>query len=674
MSSGHGVTGSMRAAQRRRGRTQKALRAAAAFYDALCAFFVGARDATIARQQRAATTLSHAHIDQLSLAAYQRGERCDERCSAGASGFPLRLYSTSAGAPEAGARGALLPAGATALAIDAGILPPTTARDTRLHACGQFCATRGTLDALHAQEVASAALESSVHYCARHQRFHVCTATCALRQAASNTQQRCVLSARTFAGGALQFVFGDGTGTAERAAQTAAARAAQRRADGGALTTTDEAAAAVRRVRAPRRGGQKRRATLDVRSEPAAAAAAAKKGGGGGGGGRRKKTRKTRATSGAAAANGTAQLAANAAKIECRLGADEHQLLATSVAAAGVGAPLPETFGGDVHTLASVRPAAPFERREGDALKRELVLDALHDRHCRDALARVVNGALPEAGARNAFFMSGELVARHVVRAYEIVRRMLFGFQRCAVERRRLERAHDAARRVVRAHIEACAKDGRVLLLSELETLYAGALTTRRRYTRLTLSAAEQRAALVYYALLATEFYLGLRALPVRVPPADADADYATVRTQFAFEHFVPIALDMMRADFTIDGVRVLPRDTFLVAEYAPDPAALRALGLPENTCTHVRNATVHLLRVATRQGVALRRVQTTEFQVAELCALARTASPRDVLAETVRRFVARRAARLAAITRVVAPRDNMHPAVVDLLAADTPV
>lgn len=650
-----GVTGSMRAAQRRRGQTQKAARAAAALYDELCAFFVAARDATIGRQQRAARTLSHAHLDQLALAAYRRGERCDERCTAGASAFPLRLYATAADAP-----GATLPPRATALAVDAGVLAPTQ-RDVRLHACGAFCATRGALDALHAHEVASAALESSVHYCARHQRFHVCSAACAVRQSTSATQQRCVLSARTFAGGALQFVFGDGTGTAERAAQTAAARAAHRSADSAALTTADEAVAAVRRTRAPRRGGQKRRATLDVRSDPAQVKSGTT---------RRKKTRKTRATSGAAAANGTAQLAANAAKIECRLGAAEHALLAASVAAAGVGAPPLATPDGDVHTLASVRPAAPFERREAGALERELVLDELHDRHCRDALTACVGAVLPEVGTRNAFFMSGELVARHVVRAYEIVRRMLFGFQRCALERRRLERAHDAARRAARAHIDACAKDGRVLFHSELETLYGAALTTRRRYARLTLAAAEQRAALAYYALLATEFYLGLRALPVRVPPDEADADYATVRTQFAFEHFVPIALDMMRTDFTIDGVRVLPRDTFLVAEYAPDPATLRALGLPENTCTHVRNATVHLLRVAARQGVALRRVQTTEFQVAELCALAR-AAPERALAETVERFVARRAARLVAITQVVAPCDNMHPAVVDLLAAD---
>lgn len=651
-----GVTKNMQAAATRRRRTQKAQRATAAFYDALCAFFAEARDAMLGRQQRLARRLSHKHLDQLTLAAYQSGERCDTNCTDKWS-FPLRLYAAARAQP-----GVTLPASATALAIEAGVLP-VAQRDAHLHACGDFCETRGTLNALHSQEVASQHLEATVHYCVRHKRFHVCTAACELREQTSATQQRCVLSSRTFAGGALQFVFGDGTGTAERAAQTAASRAAHRQVDASALTTTDQAMAAVRRTRAPRRGGQKRRATLEVRSAPAEKKMRATRSAG------RKKTRKTRATSGAAAANGTAQLAANAAKIDCRLGAAEHALLAASVAAAGVGAAAPQArAAGDVRTLVSVRPAAPFERREEGAFELELVLDELHARHCRDALMARVQSAIPEAGARNAFFMSGELVARHVVRAYEIVWRMLFGFQRCAIERRRLERSHETARRVAQQHVAACAKDGRVLLLNELESVYSNALTTRRRYTRLTLSAAEQRAALVYYALLATEFYLSLRALPVRVPAADADADYVTVRTQFAFEHFVPIALDMMRADFTIGGVRVLPRDTFLVAEYGPDPAALRALGLPENTCTHVRNATVHLLRVAARQGTSLRRVQTTEFRFSELCDLAHEA-PRAALTETVRRFVARRAARIRAITQVVAPRDNMHPAVVDLLA-----
>jgi len=636
-----------------RQRKQTANANVARFNDAMCVQLAAAFRYVKQRAYASADTYG-AHLADLTSAAFTGNEPCTASSCTAAS-FPLRLYRYEARDDAEFASlhsmpGMFLRHDGVEYAAATGVITGTRASLARvvLHVCAQFCQgfERAHLDPLHADEVRSEALPSTVHFCAGHSRFHICDPLCAYQSVTGGATTVCALSRIVGSVEAQQFSFGDGTGSKERADKAEAN--ADSTADGGGTAGGGEkrrkrSASTRITVRSTSTGAQvpatskppatkKTQAAQRRRTESVA---------------KRKKASKMRG------ANKPSQI--NHDPLLVDLGADDLKYLPDSLPPGTI------VTGGQV----LIRPRAPFEYRKHGTYDREYALDELRRLHNRTWLLKQF--MLGPSVDRNTFFTDEMLLARHLEMAYQIVEYVLFGEQVAAIARAAHERSHAAARKAVQQYIADCRKKQAVVVFDALDKVYVEALTNAHRYVAVVIDEKLKRTALTYYALLIVEFFFGLMALEVDVPPEDEHAAYATVRREYTFEYFVPVIADMMHSvDYVIDNTCVLPRDTFLLGQYCPDSGVMRTLGVSEHQANTLKTLLKQLIEMA-RRRTPMRVLQATTLSWPDLCELARLSSVDDAGANTIKLFVAARARRLADLTRVVSPIDNPHPAVVDL-------
>lgn len=638
---------------RQRKQTQNAN--VARFNDAMCTQLSAAY--RLQRQNAYACSTEYgAHLADLSTASFIGNEPCSQStCTAAA--FPLRVYRHEAADDrEFGLRhatpGMFVRHEGVECAVAAGVIAGATSKAhaarVLLHVCAEFCPgfAQSHLDPLHADELRSEALASTVHFCSLHSRFHVCDSLCAYQSMTNGATTVCALSRVVGSADLQQFSFGDGTGSKERAdkaeanadsladgcegdakrrKRSASTRITVRSASGTEATTTTKKKAATQEETAAK---QKQR-----RNESVA---------------KRKKASKMRG------ANKPSQI--NHEPLLVNLGVHDMKYLPESLPADTV-----------IGTSVKIRPRAPFEYRKHGTYDREYALDELRRLHNRTWLRKQF--MLGHSVDRNTFFTNEMLLAQHLEMAYEIVEYMLFGEQVAAIARAAHERSHLAARKAVQQYLTDCRKKGTVVVFDTLDNIYVEALTNAHRYVSVVIDEQLKRTALTYYALLIVEFFFGLMALDVEVPPEDEHAAYATVRREYTFEYFVPVIADMMHSvDYVVDNICVLPRDTFLLGQYCPDSGVMRTLGVSEHQANTLKTLLKQLIEIA-RRKTPMRVLQATTLSWHDLCALARASSVDDAGANTIKLFVAARARRLADMTRVVSPVDNPHPAVVDLTA-----
>lgn len=627
----------------------------ARFNDALCVQL-----ATAYRLQQKSTyayaNAHGAHLGDLSVASFTGNEPCAPT-TCRATSLPLRLYRYEARDDAELAAFAAMPgmfvghAGVECGAA-AGLLPGATRTSVGrvlLHVCASFCPSYGRthLDPLHSDEVRSTALASTVHFCSVHARFHICDTLCAYQSVTSGATSVCALSRIVGSVEAQQFSFGDGTGSKERADKAEAN--ADNVADGCGGDEKRRKRSASTRITV--RNGSAGGAAATPTPTPAMSKEEAAK------------ERRKRSTSTAKRKKASKMRGAN------KPSQINHEPLLVQLAAGDMKY-VPDSMppGSVIGSKVLIRPQAPFEYRKHGTYDREYALDELRRLHNRGWLrAQFMLGATTE---RNTFFTNEVLLSQHLTLAYEIVEYMLFGEQVAVIARAAHERSHLAARKAVQQYLATCRKREEVVVLSTLDNVYVEALTNAHRYVAVVIDEKLRRTALAYYALQIVEFFFGLLALEVDVPPEDEHSPYATVRREYAFEYFVPVIADMMHSvDYVIDNICVLPRDTFLLGQYCPDSGVMRTLGVSEHQANTLKTMLKTLIEMA-RRRTPMRVLQATTLSWADLCELARTSALDDAVANTIRLFVAARARRLADLTRVVSPLDNPHPAVVDLTRA----
>lgn len=692
-----------------------------------------------------------AHVDDLSLAAYDTYEPCSiATCRAAA--FALRVYwYTATSASEA----AHMRATAVATFVDGDVAPivralgaaprdTDTALDARvlLHVCGKFCPhfeARG--DALHRTQLRAQWLAEMAYFCKHHKRMHICDDMCAYQ---SETATASICSLTRVVGGKdemYSFGFGDGTGGAERAMPKSdygdsgdhdAAHNDGGGAGGGAgggsgggggggdgggggggAGATGDGTAGVGGGGGSGRRKHKRSIAARVsiekdgidtlmmlrakpiltpaeaqRKEKQRAEAAAK----------RKKASKMRGATRSArgGATGTGGNSggggggggggANGRMIRVELSQSDIDALA--LACGGIEkltAALTDSSTAHIdRTTVCVEPQPPFECKQ-TGYDRERALDELRILLSNARLTAQFTGVL-ERQQQVTFFNDSALLVHNLVAAYEIIERALFGAQRCAIDAATFERGHAAARKSARQYVANVRKEkgGGVVVLETLERVYIDALPTQHFFWRVVIDELMKRAVLTAYALTIGEFYFGFMAMDVVIPPEDEHAPYVSVRTDFAFPYFVLVIADMIyNGGYLLDGVQLLPRDTFLLGEYWPDAGTLRAIGAPEHPINTLKTHMKRLLQVARQSGTPMRLLQTTELPLAQLTRVARDVASdyavelaNDALhsdaidavgTAVVEMFLERRERRIVAISTVVAPLDNAHPAVIAL-------
>lgn len=642
----------------------------ARFNDALCQQLAAAYRTAKRNAYASAKTVDGAHLLDLSVASFTGNTPCThDVCTA--TSFLLRVYRLEA-SDDAQFRslhampGMFVSHGGVEYGVSAGIIAGTRASNARLllHVCTRFCAGYASshLDQLHSDELRSEALRATtVYFCNVHARFHICDRLCAYQDTTSKEATSiCALSRIVISIDNSQFSFGDGTGSRERAERS------EQNADHGADASSGGGAGGGGGGGGGNGGAAKRKRTAANRIGIRSSSAAVKK--------RGMTTEHLAATQEAEAAKTRQQRTVSAAKRKKASkirGANKPSLIDLEPLVVFLEPKdvqyLTAARGGGCITNAEVtlNRKAPFEYRRNGAFDREYALDELRGMHQRERLTKQF--MLGRSVHQNTFFTDEDLLCRHLVLAYELVEYMLFGEQVNAIARQSYERSHTVARKTVQQYITTCRKDQTVIAFDMLEQIYVEALPNAHVYVGVVIDESLRRTALTYYALLVVEFYFGLLALEVDVPPEDTHAAYATVRAEFSFAYFVPVIVDMMHSsNYVLDGVCVLPRDTFLIGEYCPDSGVMRQIGLSEHMANTLKTLLKQLIEIARRKS-SMRTLQATQLSWADLAQVARTSSYEHSSRHTIQLFLEARARRIADMTRVVAPLDNPHPAVIDL-------
>lgn len=612
------------------------------------------------RRANARSTLRFgAHLDDVTQASLSPSEPCSlDRCTA--SRLPLRVYRYVATSDQEFSllhqqQGMFISPQAVELAFQTELLAsdasPMRAR-TMLHVCAQFCAgyDRQHVDALHQDEIVSERL-TTVLFCNYHLRFHICDDLCQYQASTSRMTTVCALSRNLAHNSAEQgdFSFGDGTGarkTSEQQEQTDSVGGTS--GDGGERKRKRSASTRVNIRNSAPQGPQLTPEEIAARRREQRSISAAK----------RKKASKLR---GGSSANKPALAQRNEAPLVVRLLPDDVERFRQRT---GDALTLGDTVLKLEATQVTLRLTAPFDCRTPGLYEREFALDELHKLRNRERLKK--RFALGHSAEQNTFFTDAILLTDYLVDAYEIVECMLFGEQCATIMQAAHERSHAAARKAVTQALASAQREQRVVVLSELDQIYVEALTSTHNYVRVVIDSALREAALSVYALQIVEFYFSLLALEIVVPPADVHAPYATVRRDTKFVHLVPVIADMMHggAEYRINNVCVLPRDTFLLSHACPDSGVLRDMGLHEHMANTLKKLLKQLLDMAREQGAPARLMEATEVSWTNVClASAEANCDGDKAGDAaVRLFLDARAKRLAAMSRVVYPADNPHP------------
>lgn len=339
-------------------------------------------------------------------------------------------------------------------------------------------------------------------------------------------------------------------------------------------------------------------------------------------------------------------------------------------ASAGMGraACQAELLGGGEQVLLtlSVRATVPFGERSPD-FNDAFLRDMLEEKRVRGRrLARFrVAPAKAASAVATAYelFGTGLLFAQYGERACAIFWRLFGSEQRGAIERNRDAAAQERLRISVETYSNERKRTRQALLAEDFARLSLTARESGVAFKRLVIDHTLWTLAETHAALLVTEFYLNMVSF-VQQFADQFSADVAdAVQTHFYFEHFVPVILFFMRNGFDVNGVVVLPAERVVVHEWFPETATLRALGVPEQTMTHLCSTMRAYVASARETRVSMRRLEATQLETEELMALRLPAADAPPIENShefaehaaqslVRLFVAKRTKRLEALSR----------------------
>ena len=332
-----------------------------------------------------------------------------------------------------------------------------------------------------------------------------------------------------------------------------------------------------------------------------------------------------------------------------------------------------ELLGGGEQVLLtlSVRATVPFGERSPD-FNDAFLRDMLEEKRVRGRrLARfrvaptttTTASVATSAAAAYEVFGTGLLFAQYGERACAIFWRLFGSEQRGAIERNRDAAAQERLRISVEAYSNERKRARQALLAEDFARLLLAARESGVAFKRLVIDHTLWTLAETHAALLVTEFYLNMVSF-VQQFADQFSADVAdAVQTHFYFEHFVPVILFFMRNGFDVNGVVVLPAERIVVHEWFPETATLRALGVPEQTMTHLCSTVRAYVASARETRVSMRRLEATQLETEELMALRLPAADAPPIENShefaehaaqslVRLFVDKRTKRLEALSR----------------------
>lgn len=328
---------------------------------------------------------------------------------------------------------------------------------------------------------------------------------------------------------------------------------------------------------------------------------------------------------------------------------NEHDVLMNSHLAVPVGCAVQarrlitpaKTAKDDVITVSfDVRATLPFAERAVGKYDEEFAFDVLLEE--RDRASRLARFRLPYS---NSFFSKSELFEQYGERACAIIWRLLCSRQRDSIERVKLMVCRTRAQSDVDAYMLAQRRAGRACFVERVEQLVRAAHERAGLYKRLLVDEALWAIFETYLALLVIEFYFNLVSLPRKLSVHLSRETADTITTQFFFEDFVPAILTFMCEGLEVNGVVILPRDTFILREWWPQTTTLRTLGIADQTQTHLISAIRAYIEAMRAANVSMRRLEATTIELDELVKL-RLPGAIEGMEEMNSRQIARAAAR----------------------------
>lgn len=309
-----------------------------------------------------------------------------------------------------------------------------------------------------------------------------------------------------------------------------------------------------------------------------------------------------------------------------------------------------------------VRAKIPFAERAAGKYDQEFAIDVLVEQ--RDRNERLSRFNLSGSATTNTFFSTTELLQQYGERACAIVWRIMCSHERDAVEKNKLIVCTNKTRSEVDAYMSTQRKEKRVCFAERIERICRTSFDKSGMYKRIVIDEALWKIIETYTALLVIEFYFNLVSLPrkesINLMPETAD----TIQNQFFFENFVPAILSFMCEGLEVNGVVILPRDSFFVREWWPQTATLRTLGIADQTMTHLVSTIRAYIEAARSSNVSMRRFEATTLEFDTLVSLrlpgvvpgSETMRPKELARAAARHvvslFIEARARRLEALVQ----------------------
>lgn len=628
---------------------------------AICEQLALAKEEDVARRAQVVDPLST--LDTLSILAFQPKTQCTSACTI--TQLPMRAYLVTTddasvlGEIRAARHMFLSPAG-TEAAKRLRMIERLGAAEgqSAIHICSPLCplpvyegdgAPLFDADdpdmlwvdhAWHVTELASNELPQTAYWCAQHERFHMCGLHCDQSVERSHGARECPISHRVVTS-EINPVFGDGTGTREQIEKTTEAR-------GSANDTTEYESTSGRSRRRRRSTATRSSVQRPTKRTSTAAAIAANK-----------KRAAATAAAAAAATNSLVDVGAAAtgdgvtkaptkrcktSKAKRVTARSKQEAVVVTLTGEELSQVDPELADADTTTV-KLFADIPFSEREAGRHDREKVLTELYNLVQRRRRRQRFD--VPQVVLARVFFADTQLFARYCERAAAITYTLLFGQERAAIERIKIEQAQENVRKSVDQYTAARRKERRVVILEQAALVADAARGTAGQTPRLALDATHIELTETYYALIVTEFYFQFMSMPMPEQALrDTDTEQA-VHTAFSFEQYVPIILDLMCADFTSDNITLLPHDEFLLRLDMPESMVQKRLGMPDRMSTHIKRLIKQRIRSARRFHMPMRFVEATTFEWEEIAKFALTPDAPRTLVE---HFLARRADRLRRI------------------------
>lgn len=306
----------------------------------------------------------------------------------------------------------------------------------------------------------------------------------------------------------------------------------------------------------------------------------------------------------------------------------------------------------------SLRPKIPFAERTPGKYDEEFACDVVLEQNER--AERLERFRLTGNITSNTFFSTVQLFEQYGERACAIIWRLMCSRERDAIERQKTIACATKTRSEIDAYMSTQKKLGQACYAERVERIARAAHDKAGLYKTIVLDEALWKIIETYNALLVIEFYFNLVSLPRRLPMHLSQETAATITTEFYFENFVPAILFFLCEGLEVNGVVILPRDTFVMREWWPQTATLRALGIADQTMTHLVSTIRAYIESARSSNVSMRRFEATTLDLDELAPLRvdekllagadSHEAARRVARRVVELFIEKRARRLAAL------------------------